>query len=178
MATKKPTAAQLAARKLFAERAKAGTLKKSPTRKSQATGKKPTKRLVARRMSIEKVPKGYFANPTQAQRNRPKWVVYYPTGKVFHIAMTRQSALAIAKEQGDKFYVEDGDTGKRLSNPIEKRGAKDVKKWYARRADNKETFLGQGIRVYEFACATQAHAEKLARELANQFNVSYVVEYK
>lgn len=124
MATKKPTAAQLKARKLFAERAKAGTLKKSPTRKSQATGKKPTKRLIARRVSTEKAPKGYFANP------------------------------------------------------IEKRGAKDVKKWYARRADNKETFLGQGIRVYEFACATQAHAEKLARELANQFNVSYVVEYK
>lgn len=67
MATKKPSAAQVRARKLFAERAKAGTLKKSVKRPSQATGKKPTKRPVAHR---EKSVPGYFANPVHAPAKR------------------------------------------------------------------------------------------------------------
>lgn len=84
MATKKPTAAQLRARKLFAERARAGTLKrrKNPAAKkvirragvsktayvkrpSQATRAAPTKRLVARRRKVTsgRAPAGYFPNP-------------------------------------------------------------------------------------------------------------------
>lgn len=75
MATKRPTAAQLAARKLFAERARAGTLKKAGKRKpnpltrvkrtspSMATGKAPSKRLVKRRAKTARAPAGYYANP-------------------------------------------------------------------------------------------------------------------
>ncbi len=77
MATKKkPTAKQLAARKLFAQRARSGAFKrkrssnpskrKSTARPSQATGKAPTKRLVARRRKTARAPKGFFANPVTA----------------------------------------------------------------------------------------------------------------
>lgn len=63
---KKPTAAQLAARKLFAQRAKAGTLKaKNPKRPSQATGKRPSARLIDRR---ERAIPGYFPNPIDDER--------------------------------------------------------------------------------------------------------------
>ena len=72
MAAKKASPAQIAARKLFAQRAKAGALKKNPAAKpksvkrpSQATKKAPTKRLVARRVATKKAPPGYFANPVK-----------------------------------------------------------------------------------------------------------------
>jgi hypothetical protein len=67
------TAKQLAARKLFVKRVRAGeftraanpakkrTVKKSVTRPSQITKKAPSKRLKARRAMPEK--KGYFPNP-------------------------------------------------------------------------------------------------------------------
>lgn len=83
MATaKKPSVAQLAARKRFAEMAKAGVFTKSAgrrknpakkraakpvTRPSQASGKKPTKRLVARRVATKKAPAGFFANPKKRE---------------------------------------------------------------------------------------------------------------
>lgn len=67
MTTKKPSKAQLAARKLFAQRSKAGTLKKPIGRVSQATGKRPSPRLKARR---EKSIPGYFANPAPVARKR------------------------------------------------------------------------------------------------------------
>lgn len=51
-AKKKPTAAQLAARKLFAQRAKAGTLKKNPSRK-KAVKKNPTPK-VAHKVAVKK----------------------------------------------------------------------------------------------------------------------------
>lgn len=80
MATaKKPTAAQLDARKRFAEMARSGVFTKraknpkkrsaarmsvkAVSRPSQATGKKPSKRLVARRVKTAKAPAGFFANP-------------------------------------------------------------------------------------------------------------------
>lgn len=84
MATaKKPSPAQLAARKRFAEMAKAGVFAKKAARKrnpakkraatkkpakpvsrpSQATGKRPSKRLVDRRQRTAKAPAGFYANP-------------------------------------------------------------------------------------------------------------------
>lgn len=71
VATKKPTPAQVAARKRFAEMARAGVFAKNPakrkakpvTRVSQATGAPPTKRLVKRRKKTATAPKGFFANP-------------------------------------------------------------------------------------------------------------------
>jgi len=81
------TAKQIAARKLFAERARAGTLKtkrgknpvaktaKNPiakkaltakqyvTRPSQTTKKAPSARLTTRRAKALKAPAGYFPNP-------------------------------------------------------------------------------------------------------------------
>lgn len=42
-----------------------GRSKGSITRKSQVTGKPPTKRLIARRMKNARAPKGFFANPDQ-----------------------------------------------------------------------------------------------------------------
>ncbi|MBK9497441.1 MAG: hypothetical protein IPO08_23545 [Xanthomonadales bacterium] len=77
MATKKPSAAQLAARKKFAAMAKSGALakarkaapKKPISRPSQATGKKPSPRLKARR---EKSIPGYFANPISSEVRKTK----------------------------------------------------------------------------------------------------------
>ena len=83
MATKKFSPAQIAAQKLFAERARAGTLGKGKRkaavkrkanpdkdkpnvyikRVSQATGAPPTKRLVKRRTKALFAPAGYFPNP-------------------------------------------------------------------------------------------------------------------
>lgn len=75
MSSKKPTAAQLAARKRFAEMAKAGVFTKkrakNPAKRpakpvgrvSQATGKRPSARLVKRRKATAKAPPGFFANP-------------------------------------------------------------------------------------------------------------------
>jgi hypothetical protein len=75
-ATKKFSPAQIAAQKLFAERARAGTLgktvKRNPDkakprayvkRASQATGAPPSKRLVTRRKKALTAPAGYFPNP-------------------------------------------------------------------------------------------------------------------
>lgn len=71
------TAKQIAARKLFAARVKAGEFKrkKNPIAKekltsrayvlrpSQATKTPPSKRLITRRTKALKAPKGYFPNP-------------------------------------------------------------------------------------------------------------------
>jgi hypothetical protein len=77
----KPTAKQIAARALFAKRAKAGAFKRkkkravaknprgrsqgSVRRKSQANGKHPTPRLIQRRIKTKRAPKGLFANPVK-----------------------------------------------------------------------------------------------------------------
>jgi hypothetical protein len=95
-AKKKPTAKQLAARKLFAARARAGTLGK--TRKanpltrvkvkspSMATKKAPTKRLTARRKATAKAPRGYYANPAGHRA---------PAGYAVHKATTSNTAGAL-----------------------------------------------------------------------------------
>lgn len=63
------SAAQIAWRKEFARRAKAGTLKKNPLSRvklnspSMATGEPPSKRLKKRRKDTQSAPPGYYANP-------------------------------------------------------------------------------------------------------------------
>jgi hypothetical protein len=95
-AKKKPTAKQLAARKLFAARSRAGTLGK--TRKanpltrvkvkspSMATKKAPTKRLTARRKATAKAPRGYYANPAGHRA---------PSGFAVHKATASNTAGAL-----------------------------------------------------------------------------------
>ena len=85
--TKKFSPAQIAAQKLFAERARAGTLNKRKKRKpnpdkekpnvyikrvSQATGAPPTKRLVKRRTKALFAPAGYFPNPYTMGKSKKK----------------------------------------------------------------------------------------------------------
>jgi hypothetical protein len=71
MATKKPSAAQIAARKKFSDIMKAGGFKKNPLTRvkksspSIATGKAPSTRLKKRRAKTAKAPAGYYANPAQ-----------------------------------------------------------------------------------------------------------------
>lgn len=85
MATKKkPSAAQLAARKRFAEMARSGVWKKKATKRkanpltrvkrnspSQATGKAPSKRLVKRRARTARAPAGLYANPIRNASRAP-----------------------------------------------------------------------------------------------------------
>jgi len=113
---KKPSTAQLAARKLFAARAKAGTLKKAKRKPaaakgtprkpnpltrvkvkspSQRSGAAPSKRLVARRKATAKAAPGYYANP----KRRPA-----PAGFcVHHATPTGHAGKAIAtfRAKGD-----------------------------------------------------------------------------
>jgi hypoxanthine phosphoribosyltransferase len=69
MATKKASAAQIAARKKFSDIMKAGGFKKNPLTRvkksspSMATGKAPSTRLKKRRAKTAKAPAGYYANP-------------------------------------------------------------------------------------------------------------------
>ena len=87
MATKKPTAAQLAARKLFAARVKAGEFagagkrKKnpltrvkvnSPPQRPRGNSDTPSARLKKRRRSTQKAPEGYYANPVAPMDRRGK----------------------------------------------------------------------------------------------------------
>lgn len=124
MATaKKPTAAQLAARKRFAEMARAGVFtgarkkrSKNPvkkraakpvTRPSQASGKKPTKRLVARRVATKKAPAGFFANPkkrtlggshvyqVQYSKDKKAWAVW---STYLYAAMAKDVAARLADD--------------------------------------------------------------------------------
>ena len=73
MATKKPSAAQIAARKKFSDIMKAGGFKKNPLTRvkksspSMATGKAPSTRLKKRRAKTAKAPAGYYANPAMGQ---------------------------------------------------------------------------------------------------------------
>lgn len=71
MATKRPSPAQLAARKKFAAMAKAGAFKRkrNPLTRvkrnspSMATGEPPSPRLRKRRAKTSRAPAGYYANP-------------------------------------------------------------------------------------------------------------------
>ena len=138
MATKKFSPAQLAAQKLFAERARAGTLKKGKrkaTRKanpdkakpkayvkrvSQATGAPSSKRLVTRRKKALTAPAGYFPNPKVKYTNRAKDIKGdQRVGYAVHMAdrpsyqaiawFTKKSdAVQVAQEASDR-------TGKQLA---------------------------------------------------------------
>jgi len=145
------TAKQLAARKLFAQRSKAGTLgrgssvkrktRKNPDlsrvpqkqydpdppklrgsnpvkrkaakavkRVSQASGAKPSARLVARRKKTATAPKGFFANPApkriksfrveKAAFDGGKWSL---VASFVSLASAKEYATAVAKQSGDYF---------------------------------------------------------------------------
>ena len=140
-ATKKFSPAQIAAQKLFAERARAGTLGKTVKRKaaakrktnpdkdkpnvyikrvSQATGAPPTKRLVKRRTKALFAPAGYFPNPKVKYTNRAKDMKGdQRVGYAVHMA-DRPSYQAIAwfskKDDAVKVAQEASDrTGKQLA---------------------------------------------------------------
>lgn len=69
MATKKsPSAKQLAARNPARKPRKA----KGVTRPSQATGKRPSARLVKRRKLTKRAPAGFFANPLNTKLTDPQ----------------------------------------------------------------------------------------------------------
>jgi hypothetical protein len=141
MATKKFSPAQIAAQKLFAERARAGTLGKTVKRKaaakrktnpdkakprayvkrvSQATGAPPSKRLVTRRKKALTAPAGYFPNPKVKYTNRAKDMRGdQRVGYAVHMA-DRPSYQAIAwfskKDDAVKVAQEASDrTGKQLA---------------------------------------------------------------
>ncbi len=61
-----------AARKAAQKRAKNPLTRVKPTSPSMATGKAPTKRLVARRKKTERAPKGVYANPSTPSFVREK----------------------------------------------------------------------------------------------------------
>jgi hypothetical protein len=62
--------------KKSAVKKKAVPKKKAVSRPSQATGKKPTKRLVERRKKTASAPKGYFANPIVGEKAAPFYVAF------------------------------------------------------------------------------------------------------
>lgn len=85
---KKPSPAQVAARKRFAEMARSGVWKRKARKtaarrkanpltrvkrgsKSMTTGKTPTDRLVKRRAKTARGPAGYYANPGHKMARKP-----------------------------------------------------------------------------------------------------------
>jgi len=131
MATKKFSPAQIAAQKLFAERARAGTLGKTAKRKavvkrktnpdkakprayvkraSQATGAPPSKRLVTRRKKALTAPAGYFPNPKAAAMMTGYQVIcMHPKKHVVGVFKTmaeaKQIATAMANAKGVAYGV-------------------------------------------------------------------------
>lgn len=128
------TAAQIAHRKRFAEMVRSGAFKKrskNPAKKSaakkaprrikslnqpsQATGKKPTKRLVARRKKTAAAPRGYYANPKKVavlgNSSGFKHRVYQITAtgrKLIAGFMSRADATAYAQAFADAKGVQMG----------------------------------------------------------------------
>ena len=117
MATKKFSPAQIAAQKLFAERARAGTLGKGKRkanpdkskprayvmRASQATGRPPVKgtkagdRLITRRKKALSAPAGYFPNPKAADMMTGYQVIcMHPKKHVVGIFKTMAEAKMVA----------------------------------------------------------------------------------
>jgi hypothetical protein len=110
MATKKFSPAQIAAQKLFAERARAGTLGKGKRkanpdkskprayvkRASQITGAPPGKRLLTRRKMALKAPAGYFPNPKAAMMTGYQVICMHPKKHVVGIFKTMAEAKMVA----------------------------------------------------------------------------------
>lgn len=106
------SAAQIAWRKEFARRAKAGTLKKNPLSRvklnspSMATGEAPSKRLKKRRKATQNAPEGYYANPAAASRDfYLKGMNYVVRGNDVFLAAfpTRPQAVEYGQMLADKY---------------------------------------------------------------------------
>jgi hypothetical protein len=101
MVTKKPAAkkaAKTVKRKPAAKTAKrVGTAK--PLRKSQITGKAPSKRLVKRRKT--NTTPGYFPNPAEV-------AAAHAPAKYYVATMKSHNTLAAAKKEGQDIYAKTG----------------------------------------------------------------------
>ena len=120
-ATRKFSPAQIAAQKLFSERARAGTLgkgkrKANPATKnnpdkskprayvkraSQITGAPPSKRLQIRRKMALKAPAGYFPNPGTAMMTGYQVICMHPKKHVVGIFKTMAEAKMVARAMAD-----------------------------------------------------------------------------
>jgi hypothetical protein len=121
MATKKPSAAQIAARKKFSDIMKAGGFKKNPLTRvkksspSMATGKAPSTRLKKRRAKTAKAPAGYYANPAKWRFEKAKGDVGVKSFKYsddqkayiyFGTFRSQAEAKRMYKEEIDNLYNE------------------------------------------------------------------------
>lgn len=110
---KKPSAAQIAARKLFAARAKAGTLTKKPKKsRDYARGAEVERSEAALR--IAKKVAARKKNPVKKSTSR--YVILMGTpGKILALDLAKANAIKIAKHKfemtGAHMVVENGDTG-------------------------------------------------------------------
>lgn len=131
MATKKPTAAQLAARARFAEMARSGAFAKTTKRKlnpltrikklsepsQRGDGSATVKgsRLYKRRKKTQDAPPGYYANP-RGEKLYTVHVVAADGVPVYHIAHFRKltDAKEYAQAYADKYKTRVGITSKSL----------------------------------------------------------------
>ena len=98
MATKKPVAKKTVKRKPATKTTRrVGTAK--PTRKSQITGKAPTKRLVKRRKS--NTTPGYFPNPAEVEAaHRPRMFYIATTGSYKTVEAAVKAGNALCAKYG------------------------------------------------------------------------------
>jgi hypothetical protein len=81
-----------------------GCSKRGITCASQATGKRPSARLIKRRAKTAKAPKGFFANPV-AYESRKAYVVTDLKGQALADFSNRDDAIQWAKEYADRKQV-------------------------------------------------------------------------
>lgn len=84
-----------------------GRSKGAITRKSQATKKPPTKRLIARRKKTLSAPKGFFANPVHAYKHAiqvagPGSRPGSPNWRTVGVFKSREEAMAFGRAYADK----------------------------------------------------------------------------
>lgn len=85
---------------------KAAPKKKSITRKSQATGKAPSKRLVARRKKTARGPAGYFANPIKGTKAARFYAAYVlVNGERYYYGGSRANGAPIFDTDIKKAFI-------------------------------------------------------------------------
>jgi len=136
---KKPSAAQIAARKLFAARAKAGTLTKTPKKsRDYARGAEVERSEAALR--IAKKVAARKKNPVKKSTSR--YVILMGTpGKIIALDLAKANAIKIAKHKfemtGAHMVVENGDTGEVVY---------DSAPWYKKNPSPKRDYVEVGFR--------------------------------
>jgi hypothetical protein len=178
MVTKQPTAKQIAARKLFAARAKAGTLKKSTTKKRSieadtrhfARGAGTDAAEAALRLA-HKVAKRK-ANPAKTRLSDGKKYVIYRGDDVFAVDLTKSKAIKIAEYQsattGNRFRVENGVSGEwvydsEVARVTKKNPASRKTAGYKVEALNNATGKWRRIATFENLVEAKSYANAVAR---------------